>query len=192
MASKFDHDFVLVGVVPDNDFHDMDFAYWKAHGPKGEYRPFYADDLSVFYSGHFDPNAGESFWDHVEAFLRAYLASYHVGLFVDSRCIGGSSALIRATTITTVRDIARLEKALDDIKSTADAHGAKVAVILIPHAIDFQRVHKTGTNPLGPLVEKWGRRARSCGEGSAAGNGCDVGRRLSRVFALRRSLVGTR
>ena len=53
-------------------------------------------------------------------------------------------------------DIARLEKSLEDIKVTADAHGAKVGVFLIPHAIDFQRVHKTGTNPLGPLVEKWG------------------------------------
>jgi hypothetical protein len=56
------------------------------------------------------------------------------------------------------RDIARLEKALDDIKSTADARGAKMAVVLIPHAIDFQRVHGTGTNPLGPLVEKWGEQ----------------------------------
>jgi hypothetical protein len=56
------------------------------------------------------------------------------------------------------RDIARLEKALDDIKSTADARGAKMAVVLIPHAIDFQRVHNTGTNPLGPLVEKWGEQ----------------------------------
>ena len=28
LASKFDHDLVLVGFVPDNDFHDMDIAYW--------------------------------------------------------------------------------------------------------------------------------------------------------------------
>ncbi len=156
MASKFDHDFVLVGVVPDNDFHDMDFAYRKAHGPKGEYRPFYADDFSVYYSGHFDPNAGEGFWDHVEAFLRAYLASYHVGLFVDSRLYWWRLSPYSGYHDYDSADIARLEKALDDIKATADARGAKVGVILIPHAIDFQRVHKTGTNPLGPLVEKWG------------------------------------
>jgi hypothetical protein len=156
MASKFDHDLVLVGVVPDNDFHDMDFAYRKEHGRSGEYRPFYADDLSVFYSGHFDPNAGEGFWDRVEAFLRAYLASYHVGLFINSRLYWWKLSPYSGYHDYNSVDIARLEKSLEDIKATADAHGAKVAVVLIPHAIDFQRVHKTGTNPLGPLVEKWG------------------------------------
>jgi hypothetical protein len=156
MASKFDHDLVLVGVVPENDFHDMDFAYRKAHGRNGEYRPFYADDFSIYYSGHFDPKAGEGFWDHVEAFLRAYLASYHVGLFIDSRLYWWKLSPYSGYYDYNNVDIARLEKSLDDIKATADARGAKMGVILIPHAIDFQRVHKTGQNPLGPLVEKWG------------------------------------
>jgi hypothetical protein len=158
LASKFDHDLVLVGFVPDNDFHDMDIAYWKAHGRNGEYRPFYADDLSVFYTGHFDPNAGESFSDHAKAILRAYLASYHIGLFVNSRLYWWQLSPYSGYHDYNSRDIARLEKALDDIKSTADARGAKMAVVLIPHAIDFQRVHNTGTNPLGPLVEKWGEQ----------------------------------
>jgi hypothetical protein len=158
MASKFDHNLVLVGVVPDNDFHDMDFAYWKAHGWNGQYRPYYADDLSVFYDGHFNPNAGESLWDHTEAILRAYLASYHVGLFVDSRLYWRKLSPYSGYHDYNNVDIARLEKALDDIKATADQHGAKMAVFLIPHAIDFQRVHKTETNPLGPLIERWGKQ----------------------------------
>ena len=158
MASNFDHSLVLVGVVPDNDFHDMDFAYWKAHGWNGQYRPYYADDLSVFYDGHFNPNAGESLWDHTEAILRAYLASYHVGLFVDSRLYWRKLSPYSGYHDYNNVDIARLEKALDDIKATADQHGAKMAVFLIPHAIDFQRVHKTRTNPLGPLIERWGKQ----------------------------------
>jgi hypothetical protein len=156
MASKFDHDFVLVGVVPDNDFHDMDITYWREHGRPREYRPYYADDLSIFYTGHFDPNAGEGFWDHVEAVLRAYLASYHVGLFVDSRLYWWRLNPYSGYHDYNDVDMARLEKSLNDIKATADARGAKMGVVLIPHAIDFQRVHRTGTNPLGPLVEKWG------------------------------------
>jgi hypothetical protein len=156
MASKWDHNLVLVGVVPDNDFHDMDPAYRKEHGRNGEYRPFYAEDFSIYYSGHFDPKAGEGFWDHVEAFLRAYLASYHVGLFVDSRLYWWRLSPYSGYHDYNNVDIARLERALDDIKATADVHGAKMGVILIPHAIDFQRVHTTGTNPLGSLLEKWG------------------------------------
>jgi hypothetical protein len=92
----------------------------------------------------------------VEAFLRAYLASYHVGLFINSRLYWWKLSPYSGYHDYNSVDIARLEKSLDDIKATADEHGAKVAVVLIPHAIDFQRVHKTGTNPLGPLVEKWG------------------------------------
>jgi len=158
MASKFDHNLVLVGVVPDNDFHDMDFAYWKAHGWNGQYRPYYADDLSVFYDVHFDPNAGEGLWDHIEAILRAYLASYHVGLFVDSRLYWRKLSPYSGYHDYNKVDIARLEKALDDIKATADQHGARMAVFLIPHAIDFQRVHKTGTNALAPVIELWGQQ----------------------------------
>jgi hypothetical protein len=157
LASKFDHKLVLVGVVPDNDFHDMDFAYWKSHGWNGKYRPYYADDLSVFYDGKFNPNAGEGLWDHTEAVMRAYLASYHVGTFVDSRLYWRKLSPYSGYHDFNSVDIARLEKALDDIKATADAHGAKMAVFLIPHAIDFQRLHKTGTNLLGPVLDKWGR-----------------------------------
>ncbi len=156
MASKFDHDFVFVGIVPDNDFHDMDFAYRKAHGPSGEYRPFYADDFSVYYSGHFDPNAGEGFWDRVEAFLRAYLASYHVGLFIDSRLYWWRLSPYSGYHDYDSVDIARLEKALGRYQGHGGCAGCEDGRGLIPHAIDFQRVHTTGTNPLGPLVEKWG------------------------------------
>ena len=69
LAAKFDHNLVLVGVLPDNDFRDMDPAWGKTHH-QGRYRPYYADDFSIVYSGKLDPNAGEGFWDRVEAVLR--------------------------------------------------------------------------------------------------------------------------
>src|SRR5271156_4534311 len=71
IASKFDHNLVIVSVLPDNDFHDMSLEYWKSTGRGGRYRPYYADDFSVFHTGHFDPNAGESLGDRAEAVLRA-------------------------------------------------------------------------------------------------------------------------
>jgi hypothetical protein len=158
MASKFDHDLVLVGVVPDNDFHDMDYAYRKANVRSGEYRPFYADDLSVFYSGHFDPNAGEGFWDRVEAFLRAYLASNHVGLFVNSRLYWWRLIPYSGYHDYNSVDIVRLEKSLSDIKSTADAHGAKVGVFLIPHAIDSNECTRRGQTLWARLLRSGKRR----------------------------------
>ena len=40
--------------------------------------------------------------------------------------------------------------------ATAEAHGAKVMVFLIPRANDFQRLHQFGTDRLGPVMQEWG------------------------------------
>jgi hypothetical protein len=157
MAANFDHTMVVVGVLPDNDFHDMSLAYWKAHGWAGKYRPYYADDFSVIYDGHFDPNAGQGTWDHVEAFLRAYLASYHVGQYLYSRLYWRTRGVYSGYNDYDDTDLARLRVALKDIKATADAHNAKMYVFLIPRANDFIRLHQAGSNRLGPVMEQWGR-----------------------------------
>jgi hypothetical protein len=157
MAAAFDHSLVIVGVLPVNDFHDMSISYWKSQGRGGRYRPYYGDDFSVIYAGHFEPNSGEGIGDRTEALLRAYLASYHVGQYIYSRMywrgVGPYSGYNDYDSV----DLARLQKALEDIKSTADAHGAKMAVFLIPSAIDFRRLHQAGTNRLGPEMERWGQ-----------------------------------
>ena len=158
MAAAFDHDLVIVGVLPDNDFHDMSLAYWKAHGKAGRYRPYYADDFSIIYDGHFQPNAGEGTWDHVEAILRAYLASYHVGQYIYTRFYWRRLKPYSGYNDYDDIDLSRLKKALQDIKSTADAHGARLAVFLIPCANDFQRLHQSGANRLGPAMERWGQK----------------------------------
>lgn len=156
MAAAYDHNQVVVGVLPDNDFHDMSLAFWKPRAPD-RYRPYYADDFSIVYQGHFDPNAGEGLWDHVEAFLRAYLASYHVGQYIYSRFYWRNLSPYSGYNDYDSVDLARLKKALLDIKCTADGHHAKVAVFLIPRANDFLRLHQAGTNRLGPAMEHWGQ-----------------------------------
>jgi len=155
MAAAFDHDLVLVGVLPDNDFHDMSLAWGKEHEPD-RYRPYYGDDFSVVYLGHFKPNAGESAWDHTEAWMRAYLASYHVGQYIYSRFYWHLRPTYSGYNDYTEIDLARLKKALQDIKSVADARGARMAVFLIPRVNDFLRLHQAGTNRLGPVMERWG------------------------------------
>jgi len=159
MASKFDHNLVIVSVLPDNDFHDMSLEYWKSTGRGGRYRPYYADDFSVFYTGHFDPNAGESLGDRAEAVLRACLASYHVGQYLYSRMFWRNHGAYSGYNDYTGVDLARLQHALQDIKNTADAHGARVAVFLVPSASDFLRLHQAGADRLGPVMENWGRAA---------------------------------
>src|SRR5215831_5847477 len=155
LAAKFDHNLVLVGVLPDNDFRDMDLAWGKTHH-QGRYRAYYADDFSIVYSGKWDPNAGEGFWDRVEAVLRAYLASYHVGQFLYSSLYWRTLPPYSGYNDFNDVDIARLMHALADIRATADAHHARMVVILIPTYTDFHRFQQSQANRLGPAVAKWG------------------------------------
>jgi hypothetical protein len=156
LASKFDHNEVLVGVLPANDFFEMDPDWGKIY-EKGRYRPYYAPDFSVVYQGTFDPNAGEGAWDHLEAFFRAYLASYHVGQYVNSLRYWRTRGRYTGYYDYSDADLARLKHALEDTKQSADAHNAKLAVFLIPRANDFNRLHETGTDRLGPVMEQWGK-----------------------------------
>jgi len=158
MAAAFDHNMVVTGVLPDNDFHDMSLAYWKAHPWTDRYRPYYADDLSIVYEGRFDPNAGEGTWDHLESFMRAYLASYHVGQYIYSRLYWRMLGTYSGYNDYDDADLTLLKTALADIRATADAHHAGMAVFLIPRANDFLRLHQAGTNRLGPVIEQWGRK----------------------------------
>jgi len=156
LASPFDHNLVIVGVLPDNDFRDMDPNYYAKIGEATRYRPYYAGDFSVYYTGHFDPNAGESAADHIEAFFRAYLASYHVGQYIYTRFYWRNIHAYSGYNDYNAVDYARLQEALLDIKSTADAHGAQVGVFLIPRFTDFVAFHR-GENRLGPALVAWGR-----------------------------------
>lgn len=152
MGAAFDHNLVIVGVLPFNDFYEM--RPWGGN----RYRPYYAEDFSVAYEGRLQSPEEEGFWDHVEAVLRADLASYHVGQYLYySRLYWRSFNPYSGYNDYTDMDLARLKRALRDVKNTADAHGARMAVFLIPHTVDFQRLHQAGSNRLGPVMERWGQ-----------------------------------
>jgi hypothetical protein len=159
MAQEFDHDLVVVGVLPDNDFHEMDLTWGRKH-LAGRYRPYYAKDLSIVYEGRLRTNTSETTWDHVEAFLRAYLASYHVGQYLNSLAYWHSLTPYSGYNDYDDVDLTRLKKALSDLGETATARGSKVAVFLIPRLIDFERLQATGSNRLGPAMEQWGQQAQ--------------------------------
>ena len=155
LASKFDHNLVVVGVLPDNDFHEMDGPWMEDHYP-GRYFPYYRNDLSVAYQGNFDPNAREGFLTRVQAFFRSYFATYHVVEYIlASRVYSTQHRTYSGYNDYSDTDLIRLKKSLLDIKSVADDHGAKVDVFLIPRANDFQR-YRDGQDLLGPALEAWG------------------------------------
>ena len=83
--------------------------------------------------------------------LRAYLASYHVGQFLYSSMYWRMAPPYSGYNDFNDEDIARLKHSLDDIHATADAHHARLAVILIPTSNDFVRWKQSGANRLGAI-----------------------------------------
>jgi len=153
LASAFDHDRVLVSVLPDNDFHEMDKT-WLERSYPGQYRPYYKDDLSIGYVGTYHAPESNGPGERIEAVLRAYLASYHVGQYLAIAHFTKFHTYSGYNDFSDV-DLTRLETALLDIKKTADDRGAKVYVILVPRPNDFQRARQ-GSNRLGPELARWG------------------------------------
>ena len=154
MAADFDHTMVVVGVLPDNDFHDMDYAYWKSIG-EGQPLPSLLRAGSFrLLRGTFDPNDGQGAWDHVEAILRAYLASYHVGQYLYSRLYWRTRGVYSGYNDMSDTDLARLQAALKDIKATAGgARGPRTCFLnsareRLPAAASERR------RPLGPVMER--------------------------------------
>ena len=156
MASAFDHDRVIVAVLPENDFHEMD-GPWLRNAYSGQYRPYYKDDLTIGYLGAYHAEEKEDLWERTKAVLRAYLASYHVGQYIAVTRLAKSRAYSGYNDYSDV-DFKRLQAALLDIKRTADAHGAKMYVFLVPRANDFQRARQ-GSNRMGPALESWGQKS---------------------------------
>jgi len=153
LAAKFDHNRVLVGVLPDNDFHEMDKT-WLEWAYPGQYRPYYKDDLTVGYLGTYHSQDKEDLWERVKAVMRAYLASYHVGQYLAVTRFAKRRTYSGYNDYSDV-DFQRLQTALLDIKKTADKHGAKVYVFLVPRANDFEHARQ-GINRLGPALTSWG------------------------------------
>jgi len=159
LASRFDHTQVLVGILPDNDFHEMD-RDWLARMYSGQYRPYYTNNLSIAYMGHFDPRSRDGLADRTEAAMRAYLASYHVGQYLyASRFYWRTRNAYSGYNDYTPTELAKLQAALSLLKRTAAAHHAQLTVFLIPRANDFARLHQAGTNRVGPALEQWGGQA---------------------------------
>jgi hypothetical protein len=183
LASNFDHTQVLVGVLPDNDFYEMDPSWGKKAEP-GRYRPYYANDLSVFYMGHFQPNASDGVWDQIEAWMRAYLASYHVGQYISTRYKWRMPRVFSGYNDYTDTDLIRLKKSLQDIKSTADMHGARLAVFLIPPSGRFQAPARGRCRSTWTCDGELGERSRDPHQGSVAGDGRAIQWRLQILFFL--------
>lgn len=160
LAKQFDHDAVLLTVLPVNDFVDLDytFASGKQAGYLYRYRPYLVPDGRGGYQ-RFDYREpallrflrrGSTAWN-------ALAAAWQVGTPEAETTASGDGPQRIASFFYDASEaqIRLLEESIDLVAQ--EAKGKRVAVVLLPALRDLRRHAFSGPDPLTPRLEAFGR-----------------------------------
>jgi lysophospholipase L1-like esterase len=166
LAKEFDHDEIMVGIYPENDFTDDNFEYWKATGRwKGWYKPFlvgrYPHYREVYTEARprgADLPLSRQFVRTLREFSYGYAALaqinklFHRAVYPQGNTPEGKE--YAGYYDFTKEDWNRLKFSLDRIRGAAT--GKKISLILFPHASDLKRFQETRTQaPLSKKLSHW-------------------------------------
>ncbi len=169
LAKSFDHDAVLVGIYPSNDFHDDDFQYWQATGSwKGHYKPFlvgsYPEYQTVYPSNQLELD--HLSWDrYMVRWLREFSYSYTTAahLFRQMRNVWRKEKTTpKGEAFSGYYDFSkerwdRMRFSLERLRQAAA--GKNFTVLLIPEGVDIARFLRSGrSSPLHEKVTEWAQK----------------------------------
>jgi hypothetical protein len=163
LAKHYDHDGVLFGVLPLNDFADLDAEWAQGHQQDYlyRYRPYLVPDgdgwqrldlreppvLRFLRRGSYAWNAVLPAWQRLRSTSAAAAAE-------DPALEGGAHAIKSFFYDADDRQMRLLEEVLS--RMAEEAKGKKVAVVLIPGLRDLRRHAFSGPDPLSPRLEAFG------------------------------------
>ena len=162
LAKSFDHDAVLLTVLPVNDFVDLDYA-WASGRQAGylyRYRPYLVPDGEGGYA-RFDYREpvllrflrrGSTAWNALAA------AWQRLSPAPEPEAPAGADSPQRVTSFfydATEEQVHLLEHTIGLVAD--EAKGKQVAVVLIPALRDLRRRAFSGPDPLTPKLEAFGR-----------------------------------
>ncbi|WP_126465081.1 SGNH/GDSL hydrolase family protein [Candidatus Terasakiella magnetica] len=154
LARQFDHEQVVVAILPDNDFTDNDEVYWQKNDPKSynlRYRPYWkktSDGFETLYSvakptqevtfAHYRKKATQG--PSLKSKIQRYFWSY--GVYREVRYIS-RGATLKAGTYSGYFDATQeqIESAKFYIKEIQSlAKGKRVSFFTIPRLADLKRL----------------------------------------------------
>jgi hypothetical protein len=156
LATRFDHDAIILTVLPENDFFDDLPVPWRLRRG-ARHRPFlvgtYPDYRLAYPEGGWSPDKHTG-W-HVKNLLREFWLTYRVGDYAIAvsqqvlafwRKRGEFDPTHSLYFDYTPEDFGRLRYAIEQIKAAAGER--PVLVVTIPVEMDYQRAKAAGTPPL--------------------------------------------
>ncbi len=158
LARDFDHTAVLVGILPANDFVDLDFESVRVHAyGQFRYRPYLVGDPPEFRH-----------LDYREPRLRRWLRMWS---YAGSAAVAAVEGRARARAVAEVAESGEVEwfydyderrvRLLEGVleRLAAEAHPRRVAVILIPTLTDLRAYARRGAEPLSERLRAAGERS---------------------------------
>jgi hypothetical protein len=148
LARKFDHDYVIIGMLPNNDFLDDSLEFGKkVHSAR--YRPYYEGSYPHYEILYFTSELISSPPD-AKAYLREFTFSYNVWRYLRSLLV--YQRQIRAHGYSGYYDFSpeellKTRYSLEKIVKTANNSGKRVLLFTIPVYSDFLRWQPTDSLP---------------------------------------------
>lgn len=152
-AKRFDHDSVLVGILPANDFDDDNIELWEGEGRR---RPFWVGEPPVLtYT-----QAQKFWWQPIRRVLHEFSFFYNAA---DTLYQGWKVARQKKKTHIQSRfydfteaEWRRMEYSLQKLRDSS--RGKKLTLVLFPLSkFDFQRFLAEGKSPLVVKLEAWAK-----------------------------------
>jgi hypothetical protein len=150
LAIAYDHEMLLLGIVPTNDFRDIDYEAalemsWYEH----RYRPYLVGDVPPYR--HL--NHRESGW---RRWLRLHSHTFHaVRLALRNQSLRSAGPPPSRFYQFTEAGARRLEAILEMLVEAA--RGRRIALILMPTATDLRHYTRSpGPDPLSARLVRWG------------------------------------
>jgi len=164
LAGEFDHDMVLIGFLPDNDFDDdarqisgRYIPYWKGEYP--DYTLTYTQPNvtdSDFTEENYTPSLVQLFWHNyfhlpnvIDYLSAAWEYRKKLNRASDENYLDEKSRFVRFNKNEFNRLIYSYEKII------ASAPNKKIIIFSIPRIYDLERYEKTATSPLGEELRTW-------------------------------------
>ncbi|WP_133513210.1 hypothetical protein [Candidatus Thiosymbion oneisti] len=165
LAIDFEHDVVLIGMLPDNDFINDDIDIGK-RAFRDRYRPYYVGnypDYKITYLGNrpsLESVINRDFWGKIKSFLREYTFTYNTlsyikGMLSYKRAIEENKDSSKKGTYTVYSDyydykrhqFMRARFSIEKIVGLASDTGKSVVLFTIPVYRDFLRYRDNPSPP---------------------------------------------
>ncbi len=153
LAMKFDHDYVVIGMLPVNDFLDDSLKSGKAVHTK-RYRPYYVGTYPNYKTIYFRTEIRQPLVLALKDFLQKFTYSFNLASYAKAyiryineegtiRDDSGYSGYYQYSS----EELLKAKFSIKKIVDLANSSGKQVLLFTVPYIVDFMKFEESGVRP---------------------------------------------